>query len=847
MNPEPTDPADSPDARPAVTDPAGPAEDLAAASGPADPAALAAKVLEEEAKRQAEQQSRDDVVTLPDDLLPGVGGDPMSLREAARYGGASMMIILFLLNILDELDRVAIAVLAPDIQKSLNDVSDTVFLGVTGLGGVAIVLGSVPMAFLADRMRRVRIVQLATVFWSAALVGMSQVVNIFQYFWARIATGFGQSNRLPVHSSLLADTYPIQARAKVFAFEGMGRPIGQLVGPILAGIIATAAGSGAGQHITEQIDRSVDGVIDAVTDAVKEADGGAIEMVSSGWRWAFLIFAIPPVLVAIASLMLKEPTRASHEQQAILGQTKELPKLGAELPVSLGAAYLRLKKVKTFYFLCVGVGALGFALVTVPVQLSLLLEEIYDYGPYTRGWMISLTWATSLVSIPIAGAVSDRLFRADPGKMVRIAGVFIASYGVLILGALLLGSLIYSNIAVLLVGVSVANACTSAAFVTAGPTIGAVAPYRMRAQAFALLPVFIFLMGGFFGGIIAGTISDAHDERWAISVIAPPSALIAGYLVFYGSRFIKRDISLSVLELQEEQEEHERMAADPDNIPVLQVRNLDYSYGPVQVLFDVGLEISQGETLALLGTNGAGKSTLLRAVSGLGIPDRGVVRLNGRTMTYVSPELRFKQGVVQVRGGTAIFGDMSVADNLKTVMLATKFQPDRPDDQGAGDQNGHIDPAKTSLFVKALDWPKLFSENLQYSKSVVQEREARVYETFPILAEKRKQTAQDLSGGQQQMLALGMALMHDPEILLIDELSLGLAPLVVQELLEVVEQLKAQGQTMLIVEQSVNVALAIADRAIFMEKGRVQFEGPAQELAQRDDLVRAVFLGGEGG
>ena len=800
MNPEPTDPADSSDASPAAIDPA-----ASSSANPADPAALAAKVLEEEAKRQAEQQSRDDVVTLPDDLLPGVGGEPMSLREAMRHGGASMMIILFLLNILDELDRVAVAVLAPDIQKTLN-VSDTVLLGVTGLGGVAIVLGSVPMAFLADRMRRVRIVQLATVFWSAALVGMSQVVNIFQYFWARIATGFGQSNRLPVHSSLLADTYPLKARAKVFAFEGMGRPIGQLVGPILAGVIATAAGGVA------------------------------------GWRWAFLIFAMPPILVAIAALVLKEPTRASHEQQAILGQAKELPKLGAELPVSLGAAYQRLKKIKTFYFLCVGIGALGFALVTVPVQLSLLLEDSYGYEAYTRGWMISLTWATSLVSIPIAGVISDRLFRANPAKMVRLAGMFIAAYGVLILVALR-----FSDIAFLLVGVSLANACTSAAFVTAGPTIGAVAPYRMRAQAFALLPVFIFLMGGFFGGIIAGTISDAHGERLAISLIAPPAALIAGYLVFYGSRFIKRDISLSVLELQEEQAENERMAADPENIPVLQVRNLDYSYGPVQVLFDVGLEIPQGETLALLGTNGAGKSTLLRAVSGLGIPDRGVVRLNGRTVTYVSPELRFKQGIVQVRGGTAIFGDMSVEDNLKTVMLATKFQPGQPTSLGAGTANGHIDPAKTSLFVKALDWPKAFSENMQYNKSVVQSREARVYETFPILAEKRKQTAQDLSGGQQQMLALGMALMHEPEILLIDELSLGLAPLVVQELLEVVEQLKAQGQTMLIVEQSVNVALAIADRAIFMEKGRVQFEGPAQELAQRDDLVRAVFLGGEGG
>ena len=118
---------------------------------------------------------------------------------------------------------------------------------------------------------------------------------------------------------------------------------------------------------------------------------------------------------------------------------------------------------------------------------------------------------------------------------------------------------------------------------------------------------------------------------------------------------------------------------------------------------------------------------------------------------------------------------------------------------------------------------------------------------FPALTNRRDELAGDLSGGQQQMLALAMALLHEPEILLIDELSLGLAPLVVQELLGIVEQLKARGQAMIIVEQSVNVALAFADRAVFMEKGKVRFEGPARELAERDDLVRAVFLGGEGG
>jgi len=259
---------------------------------------------------------------------------------------------------------------------------------------------------------------------------------------------------------------------------------------------------------------------------------------------------------------------------------------------------------------------------------------------------------------------------------------------------------------------------------------------------------------------------------------------------------------IAVEELLEEQAEVRRRSTAGDALPVLQVNNLDFSYGPVQVLFDVSFEVARGEVVALLGTNGAGKSTLLRAISGLGIPDRGVVRLNGRTLTYVDAELRFQQGIVQLRGGAGIFGELTVGENLRTSMLATRTR--------------HAD---------------------------IDERAERVLALFPTLRDRQREPARDLSGGQQQMLGLAMALMHDPELLLIDELSLGLAPLVVQELLGVVEQLKARGITMLVVEQSLNVALAIADRALFMEKGRIRFEGPARELAERDDLVRAVFLG----
>jgi ABC-type branched-subunit amino acid transport system ATPase component len=261
-----------------------------------------------------------------------------------------------------------------------------------------------------------------------------------------------------------------------------------------------------------------------------------------------------------------------------------------------------------------------------------------------------------------------------------------------------------------------------------------------------------------------------------------------------------------VEELLEEQEEHSKRTTEGADTPVLQVVNTDFSYGPVQVLFDVNFEIRRGECVALLGTNGAGKSTILRCVSGLEVPSRGVVRLNGRNITYVAPEQRVRMGIVQLPGGKGVFPSLTVWQNLQ--ISARLF----------GGSNAEVDA-----------------------------RAEGVLELFPELTERRKQAARSLSGGQQQMLALARVLIHEPEILLIDELSLGLAPVIVQRMLELIDELKSRGQTMLIVEQSLNVALSISDRAIFLEKGEVKFEGDAAELMARDDLARAVFFGTEGG
>jgi ABC-type branched-subunit amino acid transport system ATPase component len=237
---------------------------------------------------------------------------------------------------------------------------------------------------------------------------------------------------------------------------------------------------------------------------------------------------------------------------------------------------------------------------------------------------------------------------------------------------------------------------------------------------------------------------------------------------------------------------------------LLEVEGVDVSYGPLQVLFDVGIEVHHGASVALLGTNGAGKSTLLKAISGLVVPDGGRVVFDGRDVTRMPAEERVDLGMVLVEGGKAMFPSLSVLENIR--LGAYPFLKDR---------------------------------------RRVDERLERVLDLFPPLRARLGQAAGTLSGGEQQMVAVGRALMPSPRLLMIDELSLGLAPVVVQDILAVTEQVMADGTTVLLVEQSLNIALSLCERAYFMEKGEIRFSGPTKELLDRGDLVRSVFFGNE--
>jgi len=236
---------------------------------------------------------------------------------------------------------------------------------------------------------------------------------------------------------------------------------------------------------------------------------------------------------------------------------------------------------------------------------------------------------------------------------------------------------------------------------------------------------------------------------------------------------------------------------------VLEASSVDFSYGRLQVLFDVSMAVGEREILAVLGTNGAGKSTLLRVLGGLETPDRGSVRFNGQEVTAVPAERRAGMGLVLVPGGKGVFPSLTVMDNLR---------------------------AGAFTFI--------------YEKQLLRDRLDAVLSQFPALGSRLGQTAGSLSGGEQHMLALAKALLLEPSVLLVDELTSGLAPQVVDELLELLTRLRDRGTTLVLVEQSLNVAAAIADRALFLEKGALRFEGSPQDLLDRPDLARAVFLAG---
>ena len=243
----------------------------------------------------------------------------------------------------------------------------------------------------------------------------------------------------------------------------------------------------------------------------------------------------------------------------------------------------------------------------------------------------------------------------------------------------------------------------------------------------------------------------------------------------------------------------EKGAQEISQEPLLKISNIDVFHGTFQALWDVSLEVKAGEIVGLIGANTSGKSTLLDAISGLLHPTEGKIEFDGQDISNMEPFRIVELGITQVPEGRGIFPDMNVLDNL------------------------------------------ILGSYSQRARSRKKENLENVYQHFPILETRKKQTAKTLSGGEQQMLVLGRGLMADPKLMLLDEMSLGLAPIIITSLYKALQEIRERGITILFVEQNVRRSLQEADRAYILEVGRVTLSGTAGELQEEETVKKAYF------
>ena len=516
-----------------------------------------------------------------------------------------------------------------------------------------------------------------------------------------------------------------------------------------------------------------------------------------GWRQTYVIASVPAVLIGVYALFrLKEPIRGYFERLA-LGASDEAARVEDE-PASFGEAWRTVWATRSLrrlftagIFTSTGVRIYGIAAFIV------YLPQEYGLRELELGGLLAISAAIGIPGYFIGGGLVDTFMRRRPSQVLILAGVFdlIAVVGYAILP---LRPPVW--VFVLAWGIVIFGGALT------GPAEGAlyaqIVQPRMRTLGGAVRGLSA-LPGRIFGAGLLGVVLANYSLEWGLW-IALPFFFVGAIIKLTSAPLFEPDMRSMFASTVADEEWRQAKAEGRGKLLVC--RDLDVAYeGGVQVLFGVDFDVEEGEIVALLGTNGAGKSTLLRAISGSQPAASGAVVLDGRDITYLPPHETARRGVISMPGGRGVFPGLTVRENL---LLGNWMVDDQTE------------------MMRRLD---------------------EVFGIFPVLAERADLTADMLSGGEQQQLSLAQAFLARPRLLLIDELSLGLSPAVVADLLDVVRRIHASGVTIVIVEQSVNVALAIADRAVFMEKGEVRFVGPTAELLERPDVLRAVYVKGAGG
>ena len=508
-----------------------------------------------------------------------------------------------------------------------------------------------------------------------------------------------------------------------------------------------------------------------------------------GWRPVVLTSALIALVATTLTFFIKEPVRGGIdrlEMGASAEQAADAPpplKWQESLRAAWAVRTLRLQ---------------GFAmLVSFTYPIAYLVQVVYAerffLDPFERSLLTVAAHLLALLGLLCAGPLSERLLTRRPANLA------LWQAGLSALGAVFLVIQGLAPNVVLFVAPLLLFTTFEALLLPATAAIMAlVVPARVRGVGSQLFVPFVAL-GSVISAFIASFAVQLGTQR--LLLVYAPFYIVAALIRLSSASSITTDIRAARAASMAEQISREARAAG--TAKMLVCRDVDVAYDGVQILFNVDFDVEEGETVALLGTNGAGKSTLLRAIAGLHQPSNGAVFFDARDVTSSPAHMVASYGVVFMPGGHAVFPNMTVRENLVT----------------AG-------------------W--MHRDNEGY----VADRIERMLEFFPVLRERIDVVAGTLSGGEQQMVALGQAFLMRPKLLMIDELSLGLAPRVVEQLVNVLRELRADGTTIVVVEQSFNVAATIAERAVFMDKGRVEFDGPVDALLERPDLLRAIFMGG---
>ena len=508
-----------------------------------------------------------------------------------------------------------------------------------------------------------------------------------------------------------------------------------------------------------------------------------------GWQWPFLVAGLPTLVLAPLVFWLRNPPRGVQERLAA-GASDEVAAI-EDAPPGWTEGWRVARSIRTLRRLWASLPFLVGSVVVVGTLVPNLLHDQYQIGTLNRGYITAIQQAASTVALIVGTPILMRIAAKSPGRMITAAGL---------LSSLAAGAIVLTAVApwlpLTIVGLVLIGLTTAPLAPAILALISLTVPARARGFALSFGSFYVAL--GICFAIPAGAFSDAFGIRVGIAFVAPVF-LVGAIILSSAGASVNADIRAATAAAMAGEIVRQSRAAGKTKLLVC--RDVDAGYGQVQILFGVDLEIEQGEIVALLGTNGAGKSTLLAAISGTNPAWNGAVLFDGESITQLPASEHLKRGIVSVPGGKAVFPGLTVAENLDLALWAS------------GDE--------------ASD-----------------ERLARVFEFFPRLQERRRELAGNLSGGEQQMLALSQAFIARPRLLMIDELSLGLAPVVVEQLLDILRAIHAEGATIVLVEQSVNVALTVAKRAVFMEKGEVRFSGPTDELLNRPDVLRSVFLAG---